>query len=49
LSVVYKSSICPLEACKYAKAMMENIVKDLNRLQPFDPKKLITSPENIDD
>ena len=49
LSVVYKNSICPPEARKYAKAMTEELVKDLNRLQLVDVGKLVTTPETMDD
>ncbi|KAF2104722.1 hypothetical protein NA57DRAFT_70929 [Rhizodiscina lignyota] len=49
LSVVYKNSICPLEARKYAKAMLDDLVKELNTLQLVDAGKMITKPGTMDD
>jgi hypothetical protein len=49
LSVVYKNRICPPEAREYAKAMLVDLVKDLNTLQLMDAGKMITEPEIMDD
>lgn len=49
LSVIYKNRICPPGAREYARSMMEDLVKDLNRLQYVDVRKLITDPESTDD
>ena len=44
LSVVYKNKICPPEAREHARAMLVDLVKDLDTLQLIDAGKMITEP-----
>ena len=49
LSVIYKNRVCPTEAREYARSMVDEIVRDLDKLRAVDLDKMINAPESMED